>query len=156
MDSFNKLQRSQDSLRKSAKFTAAQNKEHKEDFVDCIGSMVAYCEKNGGQIPKYEITTDLDVVDKVIKDMKNYTKSLITQDTALARQIEDYLKNRENADQAKRDRKEAKEKGLDAVQLSDQDLAEHQKMLYEQSLQDEKTVYQEKYNYVTIKELKES
>jgi hypothetical protein len=118
--------------------------------------MVAYCEKNGGQIPKYEITTDLDVVDKVIKDMKNYTKSLITQDTALARQIEDYLKNRENADQAKRDRKEAKEKGLDAVQLSDQDLAEHQKMLYEQSLQDEKTVYQEKYNYVTIKELKES
>lgn len=45
VDGFQKLSRVYDTLRKSAKFTAAQNKEQKNDFVDCIGEMVAYCEK---------------------------------------------------------------------------------------------------------------
>lgn len=45
IDSFQKLSKVYNDLRKSAKFTAAQNKEKKEDFVDCVGEMVAYCEK---------------------------------------------------------------------------------------------------------------
>ena len=74
-----------DSLRKSAKFTAAQNKETKADFVESVGQIVAYCEKMGGQIPRYEIKTPLDVIDKVIDDLKEYNRSLIYEDKALAR-----------------------------------------------------------------------
>ena len=69
MDGYQKLSRVYDSLRKSAKFTAAQNKEVKSDFVDCIGEMVAYCEKNGGQIPRMKIDAPNDIVDKVIMDL---------------------------------------------------------------------------------------
>ena len=90
-----------DSFRKSAKFTAAQNKEAKADFVECVGQIVAYAEKMGGQIPRYEIKTPLDIVDKVISDLKEYNKSLIYEDKALARQIEDYLQHRTNMEKKK-------------------------------------------------------
>jgi uncharacterized protein (DUF608 family) len=111
-----------DSLRKSAKFTAAQNKEQKSEFVDCVGNMVAYCEKNGGQIPKYEIKVDQDIVDTVIKDLKAYTKSLIYEDKSLAKQIEDYLKKREISEQQKKDREEAASRN-EEVTVSDEDIA---------------------------------
>lgn len=121
MDGYQKLSRVYDSLRKSAKFTAAQNKEVKSDFVDCIGEMVAYCEKNGGQIPRMKIEAPNDIVDKVIIDLKEYTRSLIYDDKSLAQQIENYIKQRENADAMKKDREEAKEKGYNQIELKDRD-----------------------------------
>lgn len=125
VDGFQKLSRVSESLRKSAKFTAAQNKEEKGDFVDSVGALVAYCEKNGGVIPKYDITVDPDIIDKVIDDLKSYTKSLITEDKALARQIEDYLKKREIAEIQKDDLMKAKAMGLDAYELSDEDYEDY-------------------------------
>ena len=121
---YQKLSRVYDTLRKSAKFTAAQNKEEKNDFIDSIGELVAYCEKNGGQIPKYEIDTPYDIVDKIINDLKEYNKTLIYEDTALARQIQDYIKEARAAAAKKKDKIQAKEKGLDAPQLSDKDILE--------------------------------
>lgn len=141
IDGYQKLSRVYESLRKSAKFTAAQNKENKEDFVDCIGSMVSYCEKVGGKIPKYEIVVELDIVDKVINDLKGYTRSLIYEDTALARQIEDYIKKRENMDAMKKDKEEAKKKGLDEVQVEDKDIQEHLEMIEEDKQADYKIIY---------------
>jgi type IV secretory pathway component VirB8 len=44
---------------------------------------------------------ELDIVDKVINDLKSYNRSLVYEDTALARQIEDYLKKRESIDKKK-------------------------------------------------------
>lgn len=126
-----------DSLRKSAKFTAAQNKEAKADFVESVGQIVAYCEKMGGQIPRYEIKTPLDVIDKVINDMKEYNKSLIYEDKALARQIEDYLQHRMNMEKKKLDLEEAKAKGLYTVELEDEDFVEHQEMLDKWRQEDE-------------------
>ena len=123
-EGYQKLSRVYDTLRKSAKFTAAQNKEEKNDFIDSIGQLVAYCEKNGGQIPKYEITTPYDIVDKIVTDLKEYNKTLIYEDTALARQIEDYIKQARAAAAKKKDKIQAKEKGLDAPQLSDKDILE--------------------------------
>jgi len=87
VEGYQKLSRVYDQLRKSAKFTAAQNKEEKTDFIDSVGELVAYCEKYGGQIPRYEIKTPYDIVDKIINDLKDYNRSLIYEDTALARQI---------------------------------------------------------------------
>lgn len=145
VDGFQKLSRVYDTLRKSAKFTAAQNKEQKNDFVDCIGEMVAYCEKNGGEIPRYEIKVPNDIVDKVIADLKEYNRSLIYEDKALAQQIENYIKNRENAENMKKDREEAKKQGLSEVELQDEHYKEYYDDIAEQKEADAK-VYTEEDN----------
>lgn len=122
VEGYQKLSKVYDALRKSAKFTAAQNKQNKTDFIDSVGQLVAYCQKNGGQIPRYKIETPYDIVDKVINDMKEYTKNLIYEDTALARQIQDYIKEARAAAANRRDRAQAKKKGLDVPELSDEDI----------------------------------
>lgn len=91
MDGYSKLSRSYDSLRKSAKFTAAQNKQVKEDYVDCIGNLVVMCEKQGF-IPRYLTEAPQDVVDKTLQDMNNYAYQLVTKDLGLGQRIEDQLK----------------------------------------------------------------
>lgn len=88
LDSYQKLSRVYDSLRKSAKFTAAQNKDDKNNFVDSIGELVAYCEKEGGFIPRFATDIPQDKVDVTIKDLKDYTKKLVTQDLGFGKQIE--------------------------------------------------------------------
>ena len=138
MDGYQKLSRVYDSLRKSAKFTAAQNKEVKSDFVDCIGEMVAYCEKNGGQIPRMKIDAPNDIVDKVIMDLKEYTRSLIYDDKSLAQQIENFIKQRENADAMKKDRKEAKEKGYNQIEIKDRDYQAYFENIAKEKEEDEK------------------
>ena len=116
--------------------TAAQNKEDKKDFVDSVGQLVAYCEKHGGAIPRYNIAVPLDIVDKVIQDMKDYTKNLIYQDSSLGRQIEDYIKQARAASQRKRDREEAKRLGLDVPELSDQDIIKFKEFLKQEKEKD--------------------
>ena len=137
VDSYQKLSRVYDAMMKSAKFTEAQNKADKSDFVDSVGQLVAYCEKEGGQIPKYEIKTDQDIIDTIIKDLKRYNKSLIYEDKSLAQEIEMYLKNKEAADQMKRDRAEAEAQGLDEVELADSDYAE-----FKEAIQNDKEIDQ--------------
>ena len=122
IEGYQKLSRVLDTIRKSMKVTAAQKKEEKADFIDSVGQLVAYCQKNGGQIPRYEINTPYDIVDKIIDDLKAYNKTLIYEDTALARQIQDYIKEARAAAARKRDRAQAKAKGLDAPELSDNDV----------------------------------
>lgn len=126
VDTYQKLSRVYDSMMKSAKFTEAQNKEGKSDFVDSVGQLVAYCEREGGQIPKFEIKVDHDIVDTIIRDLKEYNKSLIYEDKSLAQEIEQYLKNREAAEAMKRDRAEARMRGLDEVEISDEDFRDFQ------------------------------
>ncbi len=121
VESYQKLSRVYDALMKSAKFTEAQNKEEKGDFVDSLGQMVDYCEKVGGAIPRYEIKVPYDIIDKIIDDLKAYNKSLIYEDKSLAEEIEQYLKNKQSADEMKRDRANAREQGLDHVELEDDD-----------------------------------
>ena len=140
IEGFQKLSKVYNDLRKSAKFTAAKNKEEKKDFVDCVGNLVAYCEKEGGAIPKYELKTDLDIVDTVINDLKKYTKDLIYEDKALATQIENYLKKREISDEQKRDREKAKALGLDNIQLKDEDYQEYYESIEEDKIMDKNTL----------------
>ena len=132
VEGYQKLSRVYDSLRKSAKFTAAQNKEEKTDFIDSVGQLVAYCQKCGGAIPRYEIDTPYDIVDKIINDLKEYNRTLIYEDTALARQIEDYIKESRAAAANKRDRAQAKAKGLEAPEVTDQDIADFKDFIRQQ------------------------
>jgi len=115
LDGYNKISRTQDALRKSSKFAAKDREKKQDDAFDSIGELVAYCERVGGEIPRYNLEVDYDVVDTIINDLKSYTRTLIYQDPALAREIEDHLKRKENLEQEKKDRAEAKAKGLDEV-----------------------------------------
>lgn len=92
MDGYGKLSRVYDSLRKSAKFTAAQNKEQKSDYVDSVGELVAMCERDGGFIPRYATDIPQDKVDATLKDMQDYLRKLVTQDLGFGQHIEDALK----------------------------------------------------------------
>ena len=86
-----KASRMYDSLRKSAKFTAAQNKEQKNDFVDSVGELVTMCEREGF-IPRFATDIPQDKVDITLKDMNAYIKKLVTQDLGFGQQIEDSIK----------------------------------------------------------------
>lgn len=132
LQGYQKLARVSDTLRKSAKFTAAQNKQKTSEFIDSVGQLVDYCQKHGGEIPQIEITKDLDIVDTIIKDLKAYTKSLVYEDPALKREIEDYLKKIKNNEQQKQDQKEAEQKGLDYVEITDQDIQAYNQQIQSQ------------------------
>ena len=127
-DGFTKLSRELGNQRKLANFAASQRKKDQKDadFVDSIGEIVAYCERTGGEIPRLEINEPLDKVDIIIQDLKDYNKALIYQDTALAQQIEDYLKKREILEQQKKDREAAKAQGYDEYQVTDEDIADYE------------------------------
>lgn len=142
IDSYQKLSRVYDTMMKSAKFTEAQNKENNGDSFNSIGELVAFCEKEQGQIPKFEIDYPLDVIDKVIMDLKEYTNTLIKQDAGLSQQIEQYIKKKEIAEEQKRNKEQAKEAGMDYVELEDEDYAKFYESLESQKEEDEK-IYQE-------------
>lgn len=139
IESYQKLSRVYDSLRKSMKVTAAQKKQEEHQIVDSVGQLVAFCQKNGHKIPPFDISIPFDKVDEIIADFKNYNKELIYQDTALARQIQDYIKQARASAARKKDKEEAKARGLEHVQLSDQDLIDFKQFVknqYSESLEE--------------------
>ena len=91
IEGYQKLSKVSNDLRKSAKFTAAQNKEAKGDFVDSIGELVRICEKDGF-IPRFPTDIPQDKVDLTLNDMQGYLHKLVTQDLGFGQQIEDSLK----------------------------------------------------------------
>ena len=135
-DTYQKLSKVYDAQMKSSKFTAAQNKDEKTKQFDAIGELVAYCEKTKGAIPEYVIDTPLDIVDKVIDDLQAYTRNLITSDSGLAQQIEEYIKKRERADEQRAAKEAAKAKGLDHLELDDDATVEYKESIAQQIEED--------------------
>lgn len=76
-----------DSLMKSAKLTAAQNKADSGEFVDSIGELVTICEREGF-IPRYYTDGPMDKVDKVLQDLQHYTHTLVTEEMNLGNMID--------------------------------------------------------------------
>lgn len=130
IEGFQKLTKVADSLRKSAKFTAQQNKEEKGDFVDCIGQLIAICEQDGF-IPRFATDIPQDKVDMTLRDMNEYVRKLVTQDLGFGQQIEDSLKKIMIQNEMNREADErAKEEGSDydpyaPTELEDEDIVEH-------------------------------
>ena len=79
-----------DTLMKSGKFTAAQNKETSGEFVDSVGELVALCEEQG-YIERLYVDTPKDKVDATLQDMNQYTKTLVTEELNLSNLIENAL-----------------------------------------------------------------
>jgi hypothetical protein len=142
LDGFQKLSRTYESLRKSAKFTAVQNKEQNNNFVDSIGALVAYCEEKGGAIPKFVIDEPLDKVDKIIADLKEYNKTLTYSDTTLSTQIEDYLKQRRILDEQREEKRRQKELKEAEKTLTNEDYIKHFTNI-EEDLAHDREVYEE-------------
>lgn len=130
IEGYQKLSKVAESLRKSAKFTAAQNKEEKGDFVDSIGELIAMCERDGF-IPRFATDIPQDKVDMTLRDMNEYVRKLVTQDLGFGQQIEDSLKkimlqNEMNREAEARQQEEGEEYDPYAQsELSDEDIIEH-------------------------------
>lgn len=134
IEGYQKLSKVSESLRKSAKFTAAQNKEQKNDYVDCVGELVTMCEKDGF-IPRFETDIPQDKVDLTLKDMENYLYKLVTQDLGFGQQIEDALKKIQIQKEMNENVKDILEDD-DPTTLIDQDYEEFYNSVNEQKEQD--------------------
>ena len=97
IEGFQKMQKAYDSLMKSGKFTANQNKSENGDFVDSIGELIEMCEKQG-YIEKFYIDSPNDKVDLTIADMQRYTRTLIEEETNLSLMVEKALRENEKED----------------------------------------------------------
>ena len=104
IEGFQKMSKVYDSLMKSGKFTAQQNKEEHGEFIDSIGELVALCEKEGF-IPRYYVDEPKDKVDRTLADLQSYTRDLINEETNLSSMIEHALKEieRDKENEAKLD-----------------------------------------------------
>ena len=138
IEGFQKMSKVYDSLMKSGKFTAAQNKAEQGEFVDSISELVAICEKEGF-IPRYHTDDPMDRVDETLADLKFYTKTLVTEEMNLGNLIESAVK-----EMAKQEAKEEDEDVEDEIMsleeidmLKDEDFAEYGDFLEEQSDEDE-------------------
>ena len=80
-----------DTLMKSGRFTASQNKAENGEFVDSISEIVSICEKDGF-IPRYYTDGPQDKVDRTIQDFQKYTRTLVTEEMNLGNLIENAVK----------------------------------------------------------------
>ena len=129
IDSYQKLSRVYDSMMKSAKFTEAQNKDKDSDNIDSASAIVDFVEAHSGEIPRYHCNEPQDIIDQIIIDLKAYNKSLIYEDKSLAQEIEKYLQDKQISDEMKKDKKDAKTKGLEDVELDDNDFVDYKESL---------------------------
>ena len=124
IEGFQKISKVSESLRKTAKFTAAQNKDDKDEYIDSIGELISMCEKDGF-IPRFVTDVPQDKVDATLKDMNDYVRKLVTQDLGFGQQIEDALKKIQI-------QKEMEESFDQEVELTDNDFEEYHNAIEEQ------------------------
>lgn len=133
VDGYQKLARVNDGLRKSAKFTAAQNKDKDNEQIDCVGVLVEVCERLGGFIPNTLVDVQEDMIDISIKDTQKYLYKLITTDLGFGQQIENYLKKirleHENLDNEVSDNE-------DVDEITDENIAEYYERIQEEKEED--------------------
>ena len=142
IEGFQKMSKVYDSLMKSGKFTAAQNKAESGEFVDSIGELIEMCEKQG-YIERYYIESPKDRVDLTIADMQRYTRTLIEEETNLPVMVEKALReiDKEDKDNAANTESEIVddiEISLDDLEqtLKDQDFADFDDFLDEEAAAD--------------------
>lgn len=90
---YTKLQSAFDALRKSGKFTEAQNKDKEDKYLDSVGELVAAVEREGGIIPKfnYKYETTQDKIDLTLRDCQSYLYNLVRNEMGLGNLIETYI-----------------------------------------------------------------
>lgn len=144
VDGAQKMVKMYDSLMKSGKFTAAQNKGENGEFVDSISEFVMICEKEGF-IPRFYIEKPNDKVDETLLDLKGYTRSLVVEEMNLGNLIEGAMKKMYEEEQKEEDEDIEDELTLEEIdQLKDEDFGEYQEFLEQEELSDEELLEQMK------------
>ena len=138
VEGFQKMSKVYDSLMKSGKFTAAQNKAESGEFVDSISELVEICEKEGF-IPRFHIETPNDKVDETLADLKFYTRTLVTEEMNLGNLIENAIKEMAQ-EEAKEEDEDIEDEIMtldDIDQLKDEDFEDYGDFLEEEAEADE-------------------
>ena len=142
VEGFQKMSKVYDSLMKSGKFTAAQNKAESGEFVDSVGELIELCEKQG-YIERFYIEQPNDKVDLTIQDMQRYTRTLIEEETNLSNMVEQALKQIQKEDEDAENNQETDivdedDINLDDIEksLKDSDFEEFNEFLEEEQDQD--------------------
>ena len=102
MDGAKKAVAMYDSLMKSGKFTAAQNKAESGEAIDSVGELALMCEAEEGFIPSFYAGSPNDKADQTLEDLKRYTYNLVVKEQGLGNLIESALKAMQ-ADDSKED-----------------------------------------------------
>jgi hypothetical protein len=104
-NTYKNLQGAYDALRKSCKFTEAQNVQQVTDTISTIGQLVKFAEKEGGIIEQMPSPDEYpqDKIDFTIKDMKQYYYNLVTKDLGLGTIIEAYVEKLDKRLEAERE-----------------------------------------------------
>ena len=92
IEGYQKMSKVYDTLMKSGKFTAAQNKAENGEYVDSVSELVALCERDAF-IPRYYMDGPQDKVDRVIQDLQDYTRNLVLEELHLGPLIEKAIRN---------------------------------------------------------------
>ena len=137
IDSYQKLSRVYDSMMKSAKFTEAQNKDKEAGVIDSASAIVDFVEAHSGEVPRYICDEPQDIIDQIIADLKGYNKSLIYEDKSLAQEIEKYLQDKRISEEMKQDKKQARARGQENVELEDDDFTDYKNALNHMKAHDE-------------------
>lgn len=141
IEGFQKMSKVYDSLMKSAKFTAVQNKAESGEYVNSISELVLLCEKEGGFIPRFHTEEPKDKADQTLRDLRGYTHKLVTEEMNLGTLIEGAVKAlQRQAEQAEDE--DIDDEDLDFLEetekaLQDDDFEEHFEFLEHQAEEDE-------------------
>ena len=137
IEGFQKMSKVYDSLMKSGKFTALQNKSENGEFVDSIAELVEVCEKEGF-IPRYYVDSPKDKVDETLKDLQVYTHTLVTEEMNLGNLIENAIKSMAREESKEEDDDVEDELSYDTIdELKDEDFEEHNQFLEDEADLDE-------------------
>lgn len=145
VEGFQKMSKVYDSLMKSGKFTAAQNKAEDGEEINAIGELVAICEREGF-IPKYYTDGPQDKADRVIEDLQKYTYDLVSNETNLdtmidsaVRQMEEEQERIQNAAIAGENSEDEEDKmfDYDNVELTDNDFEDMAEFIAQEIEEDE-------------------
>lgn len=134
------MSRTYDMLMKSAKFTAAQNKDENGEYVDAVAELVRLAEQEGF-IPRYYTDGPQDKVDETLQDMRGYVDTLVRDELNLGNLIENAVRQMSREEDKEEDEDTDQEvENLfqeDLSDLADEDFTEHYDFIEEERAKDE-------------------
>lgn len=141
IEGFQKMSKVYDTLMKSAKFTAAQNKAESGEYVSAIDEFILMCERDGF-IPRFYVSEPKDKPDETLADLRNYTHRLVTEEMNLGNLIESAARTmaQEEAKEEDADTTDIDDLDLESVEeevLTDGDFLEHYNFIEQQQAEDE-------------------
>lgn len=144
IEGFQKMSKVYDTLMKSAKFTAAQNKAESGEFVSAIDEFILLCEREDF-IPRFYTAEPKDRVDETLADLRSYTHKLVTEEMNLGNLIENAVRTmaREEAKEEDSETTEIEDLDLRDIEeevLSDNDFLNHYEFIDGQQAEDEATI----------------